>query len=243
VKKHYINNNIRTEHKRVLMKFYKKMCEECIVNNNKLPIYPYKNMKKIIKKEGDVKVYFIGFIKKEIRKIDKIWKIKSLCLIWRSRVYKSEYMKETAECLLSWANMYKEATRKILKKYNKHKGKYYGVIENKFNFDFQSSYTVIELQGLVENIEICCCVCLNTMFMPHGKSCGHVICQDCYSRMSKQKCPICRSDDKWFKIKSWNRCLRDKKESEERVDDFLCKKYATKLMRIPTIQLASEFSR
>lgn len=218
------------------MKFSKTLLEKSNENAKiiLLPIYPYKKMKKIIKKTH-TKEEMIQFLKNEIKRIDLCWKWKSIYLIYKAKLYITKHIIRKAQYLLEWGNLYKEATRKILKKYNKQKGNQLGKIENKFEFNFQNSNIITELKGICRKIEEKeCCICMEALFMPYSKSCGHIICAQCYSKLKKEKCPICRNQEKWTKI---HHSYLKSKESEKRIDEYYCTKYKSRLKRTTMLNL------
>tara|TARA_B100001769_G_C22003269_1_gene539107 strand:+ start:315 stop:980 length:666 start_codon:yes stop_codon:yes gene_type:complete len=202
-----------------------------------LPIFPYKKMKKVIKNNKS----FIEYVE-AIKKLDNIWTRKSLFLLNTSRLFATQNMKKKACYLIKWADLYKEATRKILKKYNKHR-RNHEFIKNNFSFNFQQSYIRIELEGLsnIFNISNHCSVCLEPLFMPLSKECGHLICRQCFPKIKHENCPVCRGKGKWKHLYHLSHFVNRYLDSQQRLDEYICEKYKTKLRKMSLIQLTANF--
>lgn len=183
-----------------IMKFCKTVEAEC--KRLHIPRYPYKEMKKMIKaKRHDA---FLKMLERDIPQIDSQWKIEVDSVLRHARLRTSKKLRAHARTLLDTAYLYKEATRKILKKQNKQGT----VVTTNVAFEFQELLTIQRLRGvsgLFTDIE--CCVCLDVLFGARALSCGHVICAACHDR-GVGSCPMCRRTGKWTTLWEVEPCLR-----------------------------------
>lgn len=186
------------------MKFGKTMENEIRNNQMQMPVYPYKKMKKIIKYDKNSKIILEKMMHTEITKLDEQWNYKSNILLIKHKYVpflSSESLQKKAKKMLTCGQLYTEATRKILKKYNKQRGNIYGYIKNDFNFKFQQSKTISKLKVMSNMlVHLDCIVCFDKLIFPYVKECGHFICCECYKKLKHESCPVCRNETKWFKI-------------------------------------------
>ena len=177
---------------------------------------------------------FEEVLNKEISVLGKRWKAKANNVFCLSRLVGFDQLKPHAQKLLDSAYLYREATRKIIKKYNKRSD---STILNNFNFEFQKLYTIKRLQGICGTlVDKECCICYDPLFCVYSQSCGHLVCGSCFEQQQKQKiqlCPICRNSEKWSRFPECHRTV----EHETRRRQFLSQKHEKKLRQIPIIQL------
>ena len=196
-----------------------------------IPEYPYKQLKKVIKlRQHDA---FSSILNKDVLQIGIAWKKQAERVFFKAFLRRQTTQLRAQE-LLHTANLYREATRKIIKKYNKQTGR---ALVNDFEFEFQKLLTIKRLQGVCGVcVEDNCCVCLNTLFHPRGQMCGHLICRSCYDRPVRL-CPVCRRDGRWFHVREVEPCLRGRREYSERVALYACHRQQKQLLRVPIVAL------
>ena len=196
-----------------------------------IPEYPYKQMKKVIKlRQHDV---FLCILSKNVLRIGTAWKKQADRVFFRAFL-RCQTTQLRAQELLNTAGLYREATRKIIKKYNKQTG---SALVNDFEFEFQKLLTIKRLQGVCGVcVEDGCCVCLDALFYPRSQTCGHLICRSCYDRPVRL-CPVCRRDGRWFYVRELEPCLRHRREYGERVAFYVCHREQKQLLRVPIVAL------
>ena len=213
------------------MKFCKTLEQEICFLKSSLPVFPYKYIKKMLRTSHDVKKDFINYINTDITALDRKWKHKTNYFLFKHRFYKSKNSQIYAQNLLRCAFLYKEALRKILKKYNKKYGVENGRIKNVSNFHFQESVYLVELKCISQSFiqeELVCCICLDMLWRPVTQECGHLVCYECHSEMKniqELQCPICRKRKHWFKIYNFKSYMQDLNNKDRTEYDEREKKY------------------
>mmetsp|Transcript_40019 Transcript_40019/g.105783 ORF Transcript_40019/g.105783 Transcript_40019/m.105783 type:complete len:294 (-) Transcript_40019:237-1118(-) len=152
-----------------------KVCEEACVELEqkvKVPAFPYKRLKKALKKAEDApdgRQAFAHALVAEVKVVDKAWKqaarsvIKSATAPRTSQALaKLGFQRQpvaAAPTLAEWALIARTGLRKIKKKYNKRLGARFGRLEQDFtveqSFAFVASLERTEIQALASTVGDC----------------------------------------------------------------------------------------
>jgi len=185
-----------------------------------LPAFPYKEAKKKLKAVDSSPAgseVFIGFLDMKLRRLDSMWaaaarhainsarKPQTIAALSKLGLARRPSGVQQAKALNAWAELSREAMRKILKKFNKAQARAgaVGHTDAIAGLAFVSSPTRTELEYLsqeTENTAHECPVCLDVLFQPVAPACGHAVCRECFDEMRKSagstlgavRCPICR---------------------------------------------------
>jgi len=162
---------------------------------------------------------FYSALTNEVRKADWQWMLATnyVLLAARSpplvrRAMRTPDPIDRARRLEAWAELAREAIRKIVKKYNKWYGPTCGVmgLNPEVNVGFIRSCSRIETEALARSREqqdtsleegLTCPVCLDTVTQPVAAACGHPMCRACFMDLKKHarnhrgwsQCPLCRN--------------------------------------------------
>ena len=109
---------------------------------------------------------------------------------------------ERAKSLQAYAQLAREALRKIIKKFNRHcawRLQFLVQMHHPTGLGFVCGAlrTQVELLARGESDSVECPVCLDTLYQPVApKACGHAMCRPCHKKLVAEQhsasCPICR---------------------------------------------------
>ena len=211
-----------------------KFCKTAASEAERLNVepFPYKRMKRMIKlQQRDA---FVATLCDDVARISRRWERSAHRVLCMSAIVRSRQLRHSAERLVGSANLYSEATRKIIKKYNKHAD---ARLDREFRFHFQTALTIKRLLGVCGKCsDHDCCICLDTLFHVRAQLCGHFVCRACFER-NIVACPICRNTTEWFKAREIEHCLQKNSCYHERLNRYMCNKYDTKKSHMPLISL------